>query len=306
MKWGECLTFESGGSEFENYRISDNEIVTLTKMNHVSEIQYLEKMNVRQIIKKLSKHEYLNLDTGEIKEFEKTDFRYQNTSSLYKTFKKLRYLINNNFNGSKNELFVTLTYGGDDRPFLKDTKRIYKDFTAMNRRLKNKYGSVDFVRVLEPHADGHAHLHVLFRFNDFENIYISNDDFFNMWRMGFVTIHSLKNVDNIGAYVSAYLADIELTDKTAFDLVDDNQRQEVVEKEGKKYIKGGRLKYYPVNTQIYNKSKGIVEPERIKMSYKKAKKIAGAGTPTYEKTLLIEKDDFSNTIKFEHFNSKRL
>lgn len=291
-------------SETENYAISEHQLVTLTKMNHISEIQFLEKMNTRQVIKKISKDKYLNLDTGEIKEFKKAELRIENTSSLYKTFKKLRYLINNNFTGSKNELFVTLTYGGSDRPTLKDSKRIYKDFTAMNRRLKKKYGSVDFLRVLEPHEDGHAHLHVLFRFNDLKKIYISNDDFSEMWRKGFVTIHSLKDVDNIGAYVSAYLADIELTEKTVLDLLDNSK--EVIEKEGKKFIKGGRLKYYPVNTQIYNKSKGILEPERIKMSYKKAKKIAGAGTPTYEKTLLIEKEEFSNTIKFEHFNSRRV
>ena len=53
--------------------------------------------------------------------------------------------------------------------------------------------------------------------------------------------------------------------------MNDVNKKEVIEKDGKKYIKGGRVRYYPTGTQIYNKSKGIVEPERLKMKYAEAK-----------------------------------
>lgn len=283
-----------------------NDIVTVTEMGHITEIQYLEHMNTEPQIRKLSATHYADLKTGEIKEFQQTNNRSEGYKSLYKTFKKLRYLINNNFVGERNELFCTLTYGVRPRPTLGDSKRIADDFKLFFRRLKRKYGHIDFVRVLEPHADGHAHLHVLLRFNEHRSVFIKNEEFSSYWQKGFVTVHSLKNVDNIGAYVSAYLTDIEVDGKVFGDILDKNEHVEVIEKEDKKYVKGGRLKYYPRGVQIYNKSKGIVEPKRTKMRYSEAKKIVGSGQPTFEKILFVEKDDFSNKIKFEQYNSKRL
>lgn len=288
--------------------ISPNSLVTVTQMNHITEIQYMKKMNTKQNIKKISKTEYVLLDTGEIKQFEITDKRIDNIKSLQKTFKKLRYLINNNFLAKKNELFITLTFAPDSsgwRPSVSDTDYLAKCFKRFLRLVKRKYGLVDFVRVLEPHEDGKAHYHVLLRFNDFDSIYISNSDFRELWTNGFVTIHSLKNVDNVGAYVSSYFTDVELNGQTAVDECVSDSKTEILEKDGKKFIKGGRLKYYPTGVQIYNKSKGIVEPERKTMSYKNAKKIAGSDQPTFEKNIFIDKNGFSNEIRFESYNSKR-
>lgn len=296
--------------EDEEILIKSSDLVTVTKMNHVTEIQYMAKRNSSVNIRKINSDEYVDLVTGEIKEFKKTDDRSQGLNSLRQTFKKLRYLINNNFKGSKNELFITLTYAPDGsnwRPTLSDSDYLSKTCKAFQRKLKSKYGSIEFIRVLEPHEDGHAHYHMLIRFDDYKKIYISNYDLNSLWGNGFVTIHSLKDVDNIGAYVSAYLTDIELTEKTGFDeIMADNRNVEVIEKDGKKYIKGGRVKYYPTGKQIYNKSKGIIQPERTVMKYSEAKKIVGSGQPTFEKNIFIEKNEFSNKIRFESYNSKRL
>lgn len=292
-----------------SFFISPRDIVTVTKMNHITEIQYLEKMNTKQHIKKISSDNYVVLSTGEIKDFEKTEIRLENQNSLRKTFKKLRYLINNNFSGAKNELFVTLTFAPDEfgwRPAVSDTEFLTKSFKSFYRRLKRKYGAIEFVRVLEPHEDGHAHNHVLFKFLDMDKVFIDNTTFADLWGKGFVTIHSLKDVDNIGAYVSGYLTDVELNESTGMDKINSSDSNSIIEKDGKKYIKGGRLKYYPTGVQIYNKSKGIKPPERVKMSYKNAKKIAGSGQPTFEKNILIENDDFSNKLRFEYYNSKRV
>ena len=285
------------------------DLVTVTKMGHITEIQYLEKMNQGATIKKISENEYLVLSTGKVKTFERSDFRSQNIGGLYRTFKKLRYLINNNFSGASNELFITLTYAPDSenwRPFVSDTKYLAKCFKAFQRRLVNQFGSVEFIRVLEPHEDGHAHYHVLIKFLDHKKIYIKNSLLNSIWSHGFVTVHSLKNVDNIGAYVSAYLTDIELTEKTAWDLMNDGNKKEIIEKDGKNYIKGGRVRYYPTGTQIYNKSKGIVEPERLKMKYAEAKKITGSAKPVFVTEKFIKTDDFENSVRFEQYNSRKL
>ena len=297
--------------------ISLSDVVTVTKMGHITEIQYMQKMNHTATIKKLSKDEYCDLATGEIKEFKHMDVRTDSYNSLRQTFKKLRYLINNNFRGRKNELFVTLTFKPDEtgwRPMVGDNKYLSKCFTAFNRKLQAKYGveNVQFIRVLEPHADGHAHYHVLLRFDGYNSIYISNGELAEMWGNGHVTVHSLKNVDNIGAYVSAYLTDVEFNEETdagtVFKAMQEDRQLEIkkVDGEEKKFIKGGRLHMYPSGKQIYNKSKDMSMPERERMTYKKAKKIVGSAEPHYSKKYEIESEDFTNTVIFEQYNSERL
>ena len=297
--------------------ISLSDVVTVTKMGHITEIQYMQKMNHTATIKKLSKDEYCDLATGEIKEFKHMDVRTDSYNSLRQTFKKLRYLINNNFRGRKNELFVTLTFKPDEtgwRPMVGDNKYLSKCFTAFNRKLQAKYGveNVQFIRVLEPHADGHAHYHVLLRFDGYNSIYISNDELAEMWGKGHVTVHSLKNVDNIGAYVSAYLTDVEFNEETdaatVFKAMQEDRQLEIktVDGQEKKFIKGGRLHMYPSGKQIYNKSKEMSMPERETMTYKKAKKIVGSAKPHYAKKYEIESEDFTNTVIFEQYNSERL
>ena len=288
-------------------KIRHNTTVTVTKMNHLTEIQYMEHQNHEPKIKKLNKHEYVHLETGEIKEFNHIENRSQSLNSLRQTFKKLRYLINNNFLGAKNELHMTLTYAEN----MTDTERLYKDFNRFMMRMKRHYKDVstlDYINVIEPQERGAWHCHLLLRFNDVGSIFAENEKIAEMWGQGFVTIRSLAEVDNIGAYLSAYLADIELTDDTnplAF-----NKGVEVVEKtvEGqkKKFVKGGRLYLYPPSMKLYRKSRGVIPPERKRMRYEDAKKVAKAATPHYSKTYEIHAEDFSNTIYFEQYNSKRV
>src|SRR5699024_1208881 len=181
-------------------------------MNHLTEIQYMEKMNNRANIKKLNSDEYVDLKTGEVKEFEKTENRSQSYNSLRQTFKKLRYLINNNFTGKRNELFLTITYAEN----MTCAIRIYDDIRKFVMCLKYRFkdeSTIDYINVVEPQGRGAWHCHVLLRFNELEKIFIPNQKMADLWGHGFVTIKSMKNVDNIGAYLSAYLADLELTNE---------------------------------------------------------------------------------------------
>lgn len=309
------MVLEKGFEERSFISLSD--VVTVTKTGHIAEIQYMEKMNHSAAIKKISKDEYVDLSTGEIKEFNHIENRSQSYNSLRQTFKKLRYLINNNFSGRKNELFVTLTY----KEHVTDSKRLYSDMDKFMKKLKYKYKestTIDYLSVVEPTGSGRWHVHQLLRFNDLNSIYIPNEfdnegnpvdaPLYNMWGNGYVTIKSMKGVDNIGAYLSAYLSDIELTDDTVGVLFAEDLRFKEVDCEGekKKFIKGGRLHMYPPGMNIFRKSKGILFPERKKMTYKKAKKIVGSAKPHYTKKYEIESDDFKNTIIFEQYNLKRL
>ena len=290
--------------------------VKVTKTKHIIEVQHMEKMNTRANILKLDKHTYIQLDTGEIKEFNHKENRQQNLNSLRKTFKQLRYLINNNFEGKANELHVTLTY----RENMTDTKKLYQDFDKFMKKLKYRYRNettIDYINVLEPQERGAWHCHLLIRFNDLDKIYIPNKfdeennpinaPLYEMWGNGWVTIKTLKDVDNIGAYLSAYLADIELTEENKAIAYRDEAEVVTKQIEGKdkKIIKGGRLHMYPVGMKLYRRSKGIVKPERKNMRYEDIKKIVGSAKPHYSKTFDIKIDEFENSITFEQYNLKR-
>lgn len=275
-------------------------------MNHLTEIQYMEKMNNKANIKKLSADEYVLLETGEIKEFEKTENRSQSYNSLRQTFKKLRYLINNNFTGKKNELFLTLTY----KENMQDPKKLYTDLNKFIKRLKYRFKdetTIDYINVVEPQQRGAWHCHVLLRFNELEKIFIPSREMYQLWGHGYITLKSMKNVDNIGAYLSAYLADIELNEENMHVAIRNDLK--VVEKEiegqKKKFIKGGRLHMYPTGMNLYRKSKGVKPPERKKMKYSEAIKKVGSTEPHFTTDIKISVDDFENTIAYEQYNSKR-
>lgn len=294
--------------------IPTDDLVTVTRTNHIVEVQHMQRMNTTNHIKKLDKDRYVDLKTGEIKEFTRIENRSESINSLRQTFKKLRYLINNNFTGQANELFITLTYRGDQQT--NDYKKVYVDFDKFIKRLRYAYkdiSTIDYINVLEPHASGNYHMHVLMRFNDLDNIYIPNADLESIWGHGFVTVKALNNVDNIGAYLSAYLTDIELTDDTFADLICIKNGQATIrgsgfkEVDGKRYIKGGRLHLYPPGVNLFRKSKGIMYPVRQRMKYGDVKKIVGSAHPHYSKKIDVndEENDFKNTIIYEQYNIKR-
>lgn len=286
--------------------IAPNDVVKVTKMNHIIEVQHMEKINRKNHIQKLDKDTYVDLATGEIKEFEHAENRQQSYNSLRQTFKKLRYLINNNFSGNGNELHVTLTY----KKNMKDSKQLYSDFDKFMKRLKYRFkkeSSIDYLTVVEPQGRGAWHCHVLLRFNDLDKVFIKNADMRELWGLGFVTIKSMSDIDNIGAYLSAYLADVELTDEAIPTLIQEKREIQVkmVDGEEKKFVKGGRLHMYPPGMNLYRKSKGIVPPDRQEMKYKDIKKVVGSAQPHYSKSYHIENDDFENTISFLQYNTKR-
>lgn len=289
--------------------IAPDDVVTVTKMNHIIEVQHMERMNTRANIKKIDKDTYIDLSTGEIKEFEHSENRQQNLNSLRQTFKKIRYLINNNFVGKSNELHVTLTY----KENMTDSKRLYDDFKRFMTRLKRKYekqSTIDYISVVEPQERGAWHCHVLLRFNELDKVFLSNNVVRELWEQGkIVSTKSLKDVDNIGAYLSAYLSDIELTENLEYKTVEGQKTMSIVTKnvdgKEKKFVKGGRLHMYPPGMNLYRKSKGIKEPDREKMKFKDIKKIVGSAQPHYSKAYHIENDDFENTISFIQYNTKR-
>ncbi|MDU1223421.1 MAG: hypothetical protein E7A02_25425 [Citrobacter freundii] len=286
--------------KYNIYGIRDYQPVTLTKTNNIVEIQYLSRRNTRATIKKLDSERYMLLKTNEIKYFKKSSNRKDLTNSLYNTFKNLRYLINNNFIGLNNELFVTLTY----RDNMTDLNTLYIDFKNFIKRFKyymKDKTSIDYISVVEPQQRGAWHCHVLFRFNDLENVYIKNSVISELWKKGFVNVKKLKNIDNVGAYLTAYLTDLSI------DEIDGDIHGTIKDINGKKFVKGSRLNLYPPGTNIYRYSRGIIKPQRQLMSFKNAKTYVDGLKPTYVNKIEYKNvsEDFENSIVYYYYNLKR-
>jgi hypothetical protein len=284
-------------------------------MGNIKEIMYIEKLNTAGFpIKKISKNEYVILDTGEIKEYQThAENRSQSKGELRKTFKKIRNLINTNFVGNKNELMFTVTYAEN----MIDTKRLYVDFEKFIKRLRYKYPNIDYMSIVEPQERGAWHCHILLKFNDLKKVYIPNKEIAELWGHGFVKVKAIgKNVDNLGAYLSAYLGDIELNENNADDLLKEGVimpgskltfKEVEIQGKTKRFIKGGRLNLYPSGMNIYRCSRGIRPPNIVYMQYDEAKKIVGALTPNYSKTINIldDSENIINSITYENYNMKR-
>jgi hypothetical protein len=296
--------FEKSKGQF----ISDYKTVKVKRMNHIIEVLAVDKVtNGFSKIEKLSKTHYMVKDTGEVLEYKLSENRAQNESSLRRTFKKIRDLINNNFSGRGNEIHLTLTY----KLNMMDSKQLYDDFRIFWQKFKRRYGSdYDYISVVEPQGRGAWHCHVLIRANKLAKLFIPHEEMASLWSHGFVKIKALDGVDNIGAYLSAYLADVELTEKTLPMAVMEQREIKTVEVNGqqKRYIKGGRLHLYPPGMNLYRKSRGIKFPESEHMKYGDIKKIVGTATPNYSTTVTIQDDEKQkvlNRITYEHYNMKR-
>ena len=218
-------------------KVFTNDLHLVVAGNNVEATQ-VSSFNKSPITKKISKNQWLNLQTGEIITKEVSDKqknKSQNIKSVKQTVKKIRNLINANFNGmSDNEYFITLTY----KENMQDTKRLYKDFEKFIKRLKYDFENLLYIGVVEPQKRGAWHVHLLLK-----DIKVDNDYISDRWGLGFTYTTVLDSVENVGAYLSAYLTNT--SDK-----------------------KGERLHMYPQNLKIVRYSRNCKRPYKLKLYYK--------------------------------------
>lgn len=190
----------------ENYSVYDQALVKFTQTGNVSQIISLAHKNNSCPIQKLNKDEYVFLATGEILKCNHIDNRSQNLNTIRRSISNLRNLINNNFIGGSNELWITLTFGEHK---IYDSKELCSVFEKFIKRLRYKFKDIklDYIYVPEPHQKGDWHIHLLLKAN--KPLYIENSLLNKIWGHGFVKVNRLKDITNIGAYVSAYLINIK-------------------------------------------------------------------------------------------------
>lgn len=301
--------------ELTDYSIGSEELVSLKTMGHIYEICYLQKKNNKATIQLLDKDHYIYLDTGEIFECNHIENRAESKFQVGQSLKRLRDYINTNVLDPNNCKWVTLTYAKN----MQDTKKLYNDFKNFIRRFKEQYGHIEYIVAMEPQARGAWHCHCIILFDKVAP-FIPNATIEKLWQQGFTKTTKLDNIDNIGAYLTAYLGDMEFTEENIQELkkqglkVSQMALKEVNEIEGiklkepKSFIKGGRLYMYPPKFNLYRISRGIKKPKKEYYSYHVAKEKAGLQLPTYSKGISLSDTDnsFTNKIIYEYYNTKRI
>lgn len=301
--------------KIDNIKVPENANVRVKLTGNIMEVMYSEKQALGQIyIKKINGHEYVDLRTGEIFEYETIQNRSENLDSVRRSLGRLRDYINTNVVDVTKCKWVTLTYAEN----MTDTKRLYKDFVKFRQRMSYKYGQFEYIIACEPQGRGAWHIHMLMIF-EFKAPYIANKTMAEIWSHGFTTTKKLdENISNIGAYLTAYLGDFDFADLdnlSGAELRQIHGKQikdvEVLEPNGmktpKKIIKGGRLHMYPTNFNLYRCSRGIKEPAIFKDCEKEVQKIVKASSAklTFEKTITIQdsETEFNNTLNYRYYNS---
>lgn len=294
----------------EDTSINENSFVSVKKMGHIYELCYTQHRNSTCPIEKIDKDYYMLIRTGEIKECEHADNRSDNKLQVSQSLKRLRDYINTNVIEVNNCKWITLTY----KENMQDPKRLYYDFDKFIKRFRYKYGHFEYIVAMEPQGRGAWHSHCIIIF-DKKAPFISNKEIETLWGQGFTRTQKLDDIDNIGAYLTAYLGDMELQNCKENNIkYNKNDIKEIYEignkrlKTPKKFVKGGRLSMYPVGFNIYRISRGIKKPIKEYHAYNSIKEKEGLRQPTFSKAIQLtdSKSDFSNKIIYEYYNTKRV
>lgn len=292
------------------FPVNDDSYVKVTKTGNITTITACLR-ECKQTVQKVSANEYIVIDSGEIKTYKKhTEKRIENPTSLKQSMKNLRDIINTNCMDARKCKFLTLTY----RENMQDTKKLYTDVKNFHKRLRYflKNTKFEYISVIEPQGRGSFHIHELLIFNK-KAPFIPNSKIEGIWGNGFTKTTKIDNIDNVGAYLCAYLTSIpveqaDLKDiKSLSNIKKVNTTDENGKPINKHIIKGGRLKHYPKGIRFYRCSRGVLRPEAVKCPYSVAKDMVKNSVLTYEKTIKIY-DDINekplNIINYKQYNSK--
>ena len=271
--------------------------------------------------KRIDKDHYIrpSEQSGELHEYCHAENKSGSLGSVRRTLANIRRVINANCSDARSLRWVTLTYAEN----MQDSKRLYKDYEKFWKRFvyyckKHGLGKPEYIAIAEPQGRGAWHLHCLFRWDGVAPFLDNNTVFAPLWGHGWTKIKAVKtDCDNLGAYFSAYLADMPLDDFQAiygecpFEAVEKDFLDDDGEVKKKKFIKGGRLRLYPSGMNIIRTSRGIVLPKSEIISAEQAEKEkASAGTETFSSCFaLVSGGDSPKTkqiISKSYYNSKRV
>ena len=168
--------------------------------------------------------------------------------------KKVTDYTLNNFNGGKNEIFVTFTY---ENP-MNDMEQLKKDYDYFWKRLKMQMQDLEYLYVVEMQEERKSlHIHALIKDTKHSELHIPFEELTRLWNKGFVWVSRI-NIRDTKKLIIAENKD----ERTAIGRV-------------RKYMTKIRTKEnVPKDKNIYSKSKGIIAPNEINIPNKEALQFA--------------------------------
>lgn len=222
--------------ESNSHYISADDIVYRTDLGKSSKIVSMSNNSASgSCIKKLNKYEYIDTRTGEIKQYDldkPTDIK-----DVKRKVRKYEEIVMYNFQGGKNELFITLTCR-DKITDLKVIKDRYKEFL---KNIQTDYKGLECIALFETTSNSYWHIHLFLKYVDTSNVlHIPHQDLLEKY-WGYGAVHIIKNSNtfrNLGH--------------------SKDSRQEKLE----------RLTNFPKGCRMYMKTRGIKTPPREKKAFK--------------------------------------
>ena len=300
--------------EKSDFRPNKNRNCKVTQCGFVTEIMEMTNTNFEPTMRKINAEQGVILSTGEVVDFNKSSNRSENAKGIRKSMKNLRDLLNANITEVKNCRWVTLTYAEN----MQDYKRLYSDIDKYHKRWKywhskNNISIPEYIMAVEPQARGAWHCHIVYIYPD-KAPFIPNDTLSELWGHGFVTVKKLDDVDNVGAYLTAYLCDVPVDELEELKEYSDNfeiKECEFIDEHGKnqkkKFAKGARISLYPSGMNFFRSSRGVKRPVVEWTTLEKANKKVSSDQLTFEKYIRLFNQDtgYENDISYKYYNSKR-
>ena len=239
----------------ENYLIKNDKVVKVIKYDASGDIEIqdtLNKSNTFSNVKKISKHEYVVLDTGEIRYYKSGTNKSQN--DLRRSMKKLNQILRNNFTGAGNELYITLTTERD----VTNIREIKEKFQQWWSIMKGEFKDLEFVAVYEKHTDRDSwHIHTMIKAKEHKRLYIANNFIEEIWRYGFAKTNRIINTPTFNDIREDYrmVYRNKITERFGIDKVINYMCKTETKKE------------IPTGERCYDTSKGIKRPETESIRY---------------------------------------
>ena len=229
--------------------INNHDVVKTTKINNELRIIHNSYHNTVARMQKLDSNTGLNLETGEVIEFKRSQNRSQRMCDFKRSLSMLRDIIKLNVVELKKCFFITLTYEDN----ISDREVLKKDFDNFIRKFRRRFGNCEYINAIEYQNRGALHCHLIVIFDEIPTFTITNDDIKKCWKHGSSNIGPVTSAEADAKYLTNFLFEYKVEKEDSDNIF-----------KTKKQRKGERVCYYPSHSRLFNCSQGIKRPEVIK------------------------------------------
>lgn len=265
-------------------QINDNDLINYVKINNDLRIVKNSFHNTVPRMRKLDNNRGINIKTGEVIEFKRSQNRSQRICDFKRSLSNLRDIIKLNVVALEKCLFITLTYEDN----ISDREKFRKDFENFIKNFRRRFGKCDYIKPIEYQGRGAIHCHLIVIFDETPTFSITNEDIVKCWKHGSVDIGPIESPEATAKYLTNFLFEY-------------NEADEDLDYwfKSKKQKKSERVCFYAPHEKLYTCSKNIKRPEKIKNKhYSEVKEKFGLTECESELTIW---NDNGNIVTIENY-----